>query len=134
MARESLLGKAGGPLPNWIEIPDCDEAGCTVYNGVPVDMTGEIMSLYSAEALTTKLKAFLSIIELPLELPEDIVDGCNAIDGGCPVAAGETRGITANFVVDSTFDNINPDIELSITNETDDLVMCVRTSVTLRNQ
>lgn len=124
--------KNGGPMPNYIEVDNCDEKECVVYNLVPVNMNGEITTKHSAQDLTVSLKAFLSIIELPMELPEDMVDGCQAIERNCPVAVNETRGIATTFIVDSPFADITPDIELSIHNELNELVMCVRTTVTLR--
>lgn len=122
-----------GPLPKSIEIEGCDESGCTIYNRVPVQMTGVLVSEMDAQELTTTLTAWLSIISLDLELPEDIVDGCNAVEGGCPVSTGEERNISAAFEVDSTFSNISPAIELTLTNEAGDIFMCVRTTVTLMN-
>ena len=112
-------------------IEGCDETGCTIYNNEDIILTGEITSLDDAEKLTVALKATMLGINIPMELPEDIEDGCNALIGGCPVGAGETRDIVTSFMVESTLTNIKPDIELSITNEAGTLVMCVRTTVTL---
>lgn len=72
-------------------------------------------------------------VTLPLELPPEIVDGCNALGGGCPVAEDETRSLTAEFVVDSPLNNIKPFIQLKIVNEEKTVVMCVRTQVDLQN-
>lgn len=126
--------KAGGPLPTSISVKGCDESKCVLYNGLPVQMTGLITTHHDSNELTTSLEAFLGIVTLPMELPEDVVDGCNALEGGCPVSAGETRGLAAEFVVDSPFSGIPVDIELSITNEKEELVMCVRTTIYLENQ
>lgn len=126
-----LPGKAGGPQPNWIDIPGCDMSGCNIYNGLAVDLTGEFTSSYDATELTTTLKAYISIIGLDLALPDEIADGCQSVEGGCPVAAGETRSIKASFTVDTTFKDISPAIELKIVNENADVVMCVRTTVNL---
>lgn len=94
-------------------------------------MQGEMVVAYDSKTLTTSLYAYLSIIELPLELPEEIVDGCQAVTGGCPVFAGELRSINAQFTVNTTLSGIDPDIELSIVNEDNVRVMCVRTAVQL---
>lgn len=94
-------------------------------------MKGEMTVAYESNTLTTSLFAYLSIIELPLELPPEIVDGCQAVTGGCPVKEGELRGINAQFTVNTTLSGIEPDIELSIVNENNVRVMCVRTRVQL---
>lgn len=125
--------KEGGPLPTSISVAGCDETRCVLYNRVPVQITGLITAHHDSHELTTGLKAFLGIVSLPMELPEDVVDGCKALEGGCPVKAGETRGLSAMFVVDSEFSGIKADIELSITNEQKQLVMCLRTSIYLEN-
>lgn len=96
-------------------------------------MTGEITSSYNAEELTSSLRAYLGIVPIDLTLPEEIADGCQAVEGNCPISAGETRGIVAFFVVDTTYTKISPSIELKIVNENGELVMCVSTVVTLNN-
>lgn len=124
----------GGPQPDWLAIEGCDEDSlCLIYNRVPVKMTGQITTQYAAEELTSSLVAFINIVTLPLELPPEIVDGCNALGGGCPVAEDETRSLTAEFVVDSPLNNIKPFIQLKIVNEEKTVVMCVRTQVDLQN-
>lgn len=106
-------------------------SGCNIYNGLPVELTGEFTSIYDANELTTTLKAYISIIGLDMALPDEIADGCQSLEGGCPIASGETRDIKATFTVDTTFKDISPAIELKIVNENDDVVMCVRTTVNL---
>lgn len=134
LAMDFAACKSGGPMPSSVEIVGCDTAICTIYNGVPVQMRGQMITTVPANELTTSLTAFLSIITLPLELPEDIVDGCRTLEGGCPVSEGEVRDLSAEFVVDSTFSDIKPDIELSFVNEDGKEFMCVRTTVDLQNQ
>lgn len=118
-------------MPTWLAIEGCYSYGCIIYNGVPLVMTGELVASYDAKELTTSLRAYIGIIGLDQELPDDIVNGCNSVKGGCPIAQGETRQIEAVFTVDSALSNISPYIELTIVNEDKTVVMCVRVKVTL---
>lgn len=100
---------------------------------MPLIVTGQFIASFDANKLSTSLKAYVAGIGLEQALPDEIKDGCNSVEGGCPIAIGETRDINVAFTVDSPLKDISPDIELKIMNENSVVVMCVRTKVTLKN-
>ena len=123
----------GGHLPNWVAINDCDTSGCRIVRNEPLHVTGEIFSLTHSEALYVQMNAFILGIEMPLELEPEVADGCQVVPTGCPVTAGQTVRIETTTVVEvpDLAVGLSLPVELSVTNENSERVMCVRTTVTI---
>lgn len=126
-------GSGGGQKPNWAEVDGCDLTGCTVQNNKPIGFAFEVTLATSAKELTVSLVGELFGERLEFELPEDVKDGCIAVDGGCPVAAGETLLIRGQFPLEapSIVEGYTVDLELIVKDEKNDLVMCAGTTATI---
>ena len=124
-----FLGNAGGPLPNWAEVEGCNESECVVVNNQPLTLSAELPVIVGASSLTTRVTASWSIINTELELPADVINGCNAFPNGCPLVTGNTETLSSTFVVTAAFSNITPTIEFIMTNEAGERVVCVRTDI-----
>lgn len=83
----------------------------------------------AASGLTTTVIGFVTIIEINLDLPDHVRDGCQTLEKGCPVAVGDFRAIGSTFVVQSPLSNISPAIEYRVVNEAGAVFVCVRTFV-----
>lgn len=118
-------------MPIWVRIAGCDLDSCTIYNGVDVKVDAFLIARHSASELKTTLNAFLLGIQMPLELPPEIVDGCQAIGGICPIFVDQELEVAVSVLINTTLSNIKPDIELAMLNEVGETVMCARTTVNL---
>lgn len=118
-------------MPNWAEVEGCDEKRCTAVNGDPITLSGELPVTVGGSSLTTRLTARVGFLNLEMTLPKDVINGCNAFPNGCPLTLGQTEHIKSTFVVAAPFANISPTIELSLTNQRGERVMCVRTKINL---
>lgn len=123
----------GGPVPSWVEIEGCDMSRCSIVSGAEVVLTSEITAVVPATSMHVTLVGFLLGIRVPFDLPADVQDGCNAVQGGCPVSVGVTYQLGTRFNV-ATPDLIigaSPHIELAATNEGGVRVMCARVQATI---
>lgn len=125
----SFLGNAGGPTPNWAEVEGCNESECVVVNGATITLSAELPVSVPANALTTRVNAQWAIFNEDLQLPAEVVNGCNSFPGGCPLTVDSTEVISNSFMVAARFSNITPNIEFIMTNEAGERVICVRTSI-----
>lgn len=123
------LGTNGGHLPDWVAIEGCDMTLCNVWSNQPIHVSGEVTTINNSNSLTVTLHAFLAGIGLPLNLPEDVQDGCQVTS--CPVTAGNTVRIQASMAIEApaAVANMQLPIELAVTNESGARVFCVRTNV-----
>lgn len=121
----------GGPLPTWAAVEGCSMDGCTVVNGAEITLSAELPVTVGANSLITTVDARWAIIEDQLELPDHVLDGCNAFESGCPLTVGNTEFITNSFVVAARISNITPTIEFAMTNENGEKVICVQTQINL---
>lgn len=85
----------------------------------------------SAQTLTTTVIGYVAVIEINLDLPDHVRDGCQTVNGGCPIPVGDIRDIGSTFIVRSPLSNINPAIEYRVTTETGAVFICVRTNIQL---
>lgn len=127
-----------GVLPTWIAIDGCNETECVVFNGSTLTVTGEGVPVVGADTLTTALTAFVDIgndqtVTVPLPLPDPIADGCNTVNGGCPLEAFASRTVHIEYFLNSQFSGVSLDLEISFINGNDQQVFCFRTPVIIRN-
>lgn len=104
---------------------------CNIPNGSPIRISAGFAPQVRADELTTRVRALWSVLDLDMILPDEVLNGCNAFPNGCPVEVGEFYELREEFTVSVPFDNINPTIQYSKTNEQGVPILCVRTSITL---
>lgn len=85
----------------------------------------------SATHLNVTLTAFISIVAVPMELPEEIAHGCNAISDGCPVTEGDARIFSTTVMVSSPLAPLEAYIQMAVFNELQQDFMCARAKIKL---
>lgn len=114
-------------MPDWIAIEGCNETECILWANEPITVSGQVTTWTNSSSLTVAMHAFLGPLSLKLSLPEEVADGCQVAE--CPLTAGTTIDILATVNIEAPSADVNLDlpIEMSVTNENNDLVFCVRT-------
>lgn len=102
---------------------------CSIVNFEEVALTAELDIAFTSHALEVELRAYILGIPIDSELPEHVQDGCNMIVAGCPVNAGETHPVATRFAIESPIAGITPTVELTMTNELGQEVLCVQTKI-----
>lgn len=104
-----------------------------MQNNKPIGFAFEVTLATSAKELTVSLVGELFGVKMEFELPEDVQDGCNSVDGGCPVEAGETLLIQGKLPLEapSIVEGYTVGLELIVKDENDDRVMCAGTTATI---
>lgn len=118
-------------MPEWAAVEGCNMEACNIPNGTPINISAGFAPQVRADALTTRVRAMWSVLDLDMVLPDEVINGCNAFPNGCPVEVGNTYTLAESFTVSVPFDNINPTIQYSKTNENGEPILCVRTQISL---
>lgn len=138
MARDDLVSiracNGGGHMPTWVAIQGCNTAECRIVKGEPVVVAGEVTTVNDSETLSVSMVAMVLGLELELDLPADVRDGCNVVPNGCPIHAGSTLEINASAVIGLPEINLPQatiPIEMRVVNNNGERVLCVQTDVIL---
>lgn len=121
----------GGHLPNWIEITGCSLDSCPISRTGYLSVRGEVTTLTSSEQLAVSMSTFILGLEVHLDLPANIADGCQVT--ACPLSAGNTVLIeaTTQIPIEEYAVGMTLPVEMAVVNENANRVFCVRTSVTI---
>lgn len=106
-------------------------SGCNVQSNTPLHVSGEVIAQTASSYLAVTLHAVVLNQYIPLALPQDVADGCNATQ--CPLVPQSTVRIEATLNIDTPdiIRGLTVPIELAVTNESSDRIFCVRTWVTV---
>lgn len=126
----------GGNMPNFVSVEGCNQEGCTIWDGVPVVVTGQLNTTTISEVLTVRLVAAITEDEtddMVMDLPEEVSDGCRMVPSGCPLVAGQVVDIrvVAALDVPEFARGATLPLEMMVTNERDYRVLCFQTMVTV---
>lgn len=102
-------------------------------NNVYTSFGFELTTEDAAEKLKVTIVADFLGQELPLELPEELQDGCRALENGCPVEAGKTFEISGALPLfaPTELEGLELFLEMAVENENNDRIMCVRSAITV---
>lgn len=83
--------EVGGARPNTIDIGGCEEAPCTMKNGVIYYITVNITAECTSPRLTTRIFTFYDdVFTGEMEnLPESLSNSCGYVQPNCPATEGE---------------------------------------------
>ncbi|XP_063695699.1 NPC intracellular cholesterol transporter 2-like [Culicoides brevitarsis] len=128
-------GNGGGELPEYVNIQGCDEAPCHFYEGEMLNADAGLTVPHGTKSMKVKLDAYKLGIRIPFDLPEEILDACQFIEGAtCPLKGGESIKYNLSTELEGIpHDNVKVQIEFALTDDTGKNMNCVRFDAIVHN-
>ncbi|XP_053671885.1 uncharacterized protein LOC128722087 [Anopheles nili] len=120
------------PVPQDVRVVGCTAEPCVVQIGGVVDMDLDFVAPRASTGMRASLNIFLGDFRVPYELPVDQQNACNFLEAGdCPVSAGEFINYHLSTPASAPFAGITVDLQLQLSDDSGEPLICYRSSATI---
>ncbi|XP_055697253.1 uncharacterized protein LOC129798240 [Phlebotomus papatasi] len=116
------------PLPLDVYVYGCEQLPCHVHNGEIVYFEMDFLVRNSTVTITPGVSIVLGPLEIPYELPEEYLIGCNSLIGdiSCPLFANDVARYGLGMKVEAPVSGVTVNLEFWLEDDWGHRIVCYR--------
>uniref|UniRef100_A0A1A9ZHC2 MD-2-related lipid-recognition domain-containing protein n=1 Tax=Glossina pallidipes TaxID=7398 RepID=A0A1A9ZHC2_GLOPL len=129
--------QSGGPLPINVSIEGCSEPPCDVIkNETAIMRIHFVGTTNNMRSIAAQVKAKVIGLIVPYPLPQHVADVCSNLmyEAMCPIYKTEDVIYQFNFFVETIFPEIPVTIEISLTDDSRELIACFSCDIKVKSK